>query len=98
MHDSLFVHMLQCTSYLLHKAPNGWLIELKVIAFFFLDKFFEVAFFSPLGDYDQLIIVDEGIDVLDDMRVVQFFHYIDFSQTFFTLPLISHIENLKLHI
>ena len=88
------MHVFESAGDLFHEVPNSGLVELKVIALFFFDEFFEVTFLGPFCDDNQLIVVDEGINILDDMGMVQFLHYIDFSQTFLTLSLISHVKNL----
>lgn len=86
--------MLECAGNLDHVVPNGGLIELKVFAFLFFDEALEITSFSPLSDNDQLIVVDEGIDVLDDVRVVEFFHDVDLPEALFSLALVGHIEDL----
>lgn len=94
MHDAFIMHMLERTSDLSHEVPNRGFIELQVLALFILDKFLEVSSFSPLSDNDELIVVDERIDKLDDMRMAQFLHDLHFTQTLISLLLVSHIENL----
>ena len=88
------MHVLECTSNLLHEIPDGRLVKLQILALFFFDKFFQIALLGPLSDDDKFVVVDEGIDVLDDMGMVQFFHDVDLSEAFLTLPLVGHVENL----
>jgi hypothetical protein len=95
MHDSFLVHMFECACNLFHEAPDGRLIELQILTLFFFDQFFEIAFLCPLGDNNKLIVMDKRIDVLNNRWMIQFFHDIDFSKTLLSLPLISHIKNLK---
>ena len=94
MHNSFLMHVFKCTSNLLHEIPDGRFVKLQILTLFFFDKFFQIALLGPLSDDDKLVVVDEGIDVLDDMGVVQLFHDIDLSEAFLTLPLVSHVENL----
>ena len=94
MHNSLLVHVFECTGNLLHEVPDGRFVKLQIFALFFFDEFFQIALFGPFGDDDELVVVDEGIDVLDDMGMVQFFHDVDLSEALLALPLVGHIENL----
>lgn len=94
MHDPLLMHMFECAGDLGHVVPNGGLIELKVFAFLFFDEALEVTSFCPLGDNDEFIVVDEGVDVLDNVRVIEFFHDVDLAEALFSLALISHVEDL----
>ena len=94
MHNSFLMHVLECTSNLLHEIPDGRLVKLQILTLFFFDKFFQITLLGPLSDDDKFVVVDEGIDVLDDMGMVQFFHDVDLSEAFLTLPLVGHVENL----
>lgn len=35
------------------------------------DNFLEVAFFSPLYRNEELVVLDEGVQILDDVFVVK---------------------------
>ena len=94
MHNSFLMHVLECTSNLLHEIPDSRFVKLQILTLFFFDKFFQIALLGPLCDDDKLVVVDERVDVLDDMGVVQFFHDVDLSEAFLTLTLVSHIKNL----
>lgn len=94
MHNSFLVHMFEGTRDLFHKVPNGWLIKREVLAFFIFDKLLEVTPFSPLGDDDKLVVMNERVNVLNYVRVVKFFHDVYFSQTLFALPLVGHVKYL----
>jgi hypothetical protein len=63
------MHMLEGAGDLPHVVPDSGFIELQFLALFILDELFEVAPLSPFGDDDQLVVVDEGVDELDDVRV-----------------------------
>jgi hypothetical protein len=47
---------------------------LQVVCLFFLDEFLEVSLLCPLSDDYQLVVVDKGVDVFDDVGVVQGLH------------------------
>ena len=70
MHDSLFVHVHKGTRSLFHIAPNGWLIEGNLIFLMISDEFFQIPFISPLSYDDEFIVVDKGVDVLNDVGMV----------------------------
>lgn len=96
MHDALVVHMLECTSDLPHEVPYCRFVELQVLALFILDELLEVPSFGPLSHNDELIVVDKGIDELDDVGMTQLLHDLHLAQTLISLLLISHVEDLCL--
>jgi hypothetical protein len=58
------------------------------------DKFFEIALIGPFGNDDKLIVMDEGINVLNDVGMVEGFHQVDLLEAFFALFLVGHVKNL----
>ena len=40
--------------------------------------------------------MDEGVDISDYVRVVEFFHDVHFSKAFLSLLLVSHIKDLSI--
>ena len=63
----------------------------------FADEFLQVALICPLSHNDELIVMDKGVDVLDNVGMVESLHQIDLLETFFALFLICHVENLSQH-
>lgn len=96
MHDTFFVHVLEGARDLFHVCPDRGFIELQFIALFLLDEFFEVSSLCPFCDDNEFIVVDEGVDILYDVGVIQFFHDIDLPEAFFPLSLVGHVEDLSL--
>ena len=94
MHNSLLMHMFERTRNLFHVVPDHRLIELQFLAFFFFDQFFEITAFSPFRDDNELVVMDERVNILDDVRMVQFLHDVYLFQTLIALLLVCHIENL----
>ena len=59
------------------------------------DKFLEIAFICPFCDDDEFIVMNEGINVLDDVRMVEGFHEVNLLEAFLSLFLIGHVEDLN---
>lgn len=74
MHYFLIVHVLKRTGNLPHVLPDHGLVKRIIISRVLLNEFLKVALFGPLGDNVQLIILDEGINVFDDVGVIEWLH------------------------
>lgn len=98
MHYLLVMHMLKCRSYLNNVFPYFNLLEGKLFLDMRFYKFFEVSFRSPFANDNQLIVISKAIDILDDIRMLERFHQLNFLQTFLSLFGIHHIKYLKLRM
>ena len=78
MHDFPLVHVLEGTGNLAHILPDGIFLEWNIIGNMLLDELLEITFFCPLGYNIELIVLDEGVDVFDDVWVVEGLHEVDF--------------------
>lgn len=58
------------------------------------DEPFQVAFFSPLRNDNEFIVVSKTVDVLDDVGMGERLHQVDLLETFLTLFGVHHVENL----
>ena len=81
MHYFLIVHVLEGTGNLAHVLPDEGLVERIIVSGVLLDELLEIALFCPLGDDVELIILDEGVDVLDDVGMVQWLHQLYLLET-----------------
>ena len=70
MNDSLLMHVVESSAHLVYVVPDLGLIEMTVLLYGSSDDQLEVATFSPLHCYVELIILDEGIKVTNDVWMV----------------------------
>ena len=70
VHDAHLVHILYGTAYLRKIAPNETFVE----PYLFLRRLaqlpLEVASLRPLKNDDQVVLIDEGVEVADNVWVV----------------------------
>jgi hypothetical protein len=58
------------------------------------DQLFQITLIGPLRHDDELIVMDEGINVLNDVGVVEGFHQVYLLETLLALLLVGHVKNL----
>ena len=71
VHHTLLVHIVNCLAYLREVLPANTLIEVSVALLSLSDLPLEVACCRPLENYYERGSGNEGVEVLNDVRVRQ---------------------------
>lgn len=72
VHDSLAVHVLECTRHLVNKSPNLLLGKADFVFHCSLEDELEVALLGPLDGNEKLVqlVVDEPAQVFHYVRMI----------------------------
>lgn len=72
MHDSLLVHVLESSSYLMDVLYDSFLLKVDFVLHCLLDHQLKVALLGPLHGNEKFVelAVDEPAQILDDVWVI----------------------------
>ena len=87
--------MFEGSCNLFHIFPDGCFLKGNFVSCILSYLSFEVTLFRPFTDNVKFIILNEGINILDNIEMVKGFHEFDFLQAFFPELLVRHVENLN---
>ncbi len=65
------MHVLQARRHLEYVVPYLWLINATVLRLMASDDLLEISLLGPLYSDEELVVLDEGVEVLDDVLAIE---------------------------
>ena len=97
VHDSFLVHVIERLTQLLKILPNSLLRNQSFLLLEVLNHPREIPRVCQFQHYQELVVEYEGLDVSNDVGVIQLFQKIDFFDAVITCFCICHLVDLQSH-